>query len=62
MPVPPERIVVRMATFTGYLRARSDDELVALLQAAKANDLPAATRQLGVVLDGCTSCHMTFRY
>ena len=38
------------------------DELVALLQAAKANDLPAATRQLGVVLDGCTSCHMTFRY
>jgi hypothetical protein len=38
------------------------DELVTLLQAAKANDLPAATRQLGVVLQGCTSCHLTFRY
>lgn len=38
------------------------DELVTLLQAAKANDLPAATRQLGVVLEGCTTCHLQFRF
>lgn len=38
------------------------DELVKLLQAAKANDLPAATRQLGVVLEGCTTCHMQYRF
>jgi hypothetical protein len=38
------------------------DELVNLLQAAKANDLPAATRQLGVVLEGCTTCHMQYRF
>ena len=38
------------------------DELVRLLEAAKANDLPSATKQLGVVLEGCTSCHMTYRF
>lgn len=38
------------------------DELVKLLRASKANDLPAATKQLGVVLEGCTACHQRFRY
>jgi cytochrome c556 len=38
------------------------DELVKLLRAAKANDLVAATRQLGTVLEGCTSCHAKFRF
>jgi len=37
-------------------------ELVKLLRASKANDLPGATKQLGVVLDGCTSCHLRFRF
>lgn len=37
-------------------------ELVKLLQAAKANDLPGATKQLGVVLEGCTSCHLEYRF
>lgn len=37
-------------------------ELVKLLRAARANDLPAATQQLGVVLTGCTSCHLRFRF
>lgn len=38
------------------------DELVTLLRAAKANDLSAATRQLGVVIEGCTTCHMQYRF
>ncbi len=38
------------------------DELVRLLEAAKADDLPAATKQLGVVLEGCTSCHLAYRF
>ncbi len=38
------------------------DELVKLLKASKANDLPAATKQLGVVLEGCTSCHTKYRF
>lgn len=38
------------------------DELVKLVKAAKADDLPAATKQLGVVLEGCTSCHQKFRF
>jgi hypothetical protein len=38
------------------------DELVKLLKASKANDLPAATKQLGVVLEGCTSCHLKYRF
>ncbi len=37
-------------------------QLVSLLAAAQANDLPRATRQLGVVLDACTRCHATFRF
>lgn len=45
---------------------RQDDafhgELVRLLEAAKANDLRSATKQLGVVLEGCTSCHMAYRF
>lgn len=38
------------------------DELVALLKASKANDLAATTKQLGVVLEGCTSCHTKYRF
>lgn len=37
-------------------------ELVKLLRAAKANDLPGTTKQLGVVLNGCTNCHLRFRF
>ena len=37
-------------------------ELVKLLQASKKNDLAATTRQLGAVLEGCTSCHTRFRF
>lgn len=38
------------------------DELVKLLRASKANDVTATTKQLGAVLDGCTSCHVRFRF
>lgn len=38
------------------------DELVKLLRAARAKDLPATTKQLGVVLEGCTACHQRFRF
>ena len=38
------------------------DELVKLLRAAKAKDLPATTKQLGVVLEGCTACHAAYRF
>ncbi len=38
------------------------DELVKLLKASKASDLPAATKQLGVVLEGCTACHTKYRF
>jgi hypothetical protein len=38
------------------------DELVTLLDAARASDLPRATRQLGVVLEGCTVCHQKYRF
>lgn len=37
-------------------------ELVKLLRAAQANDLKATTRQLGPILDGCTSCHQRYRF
>lgn len=37
-------------------------ELVKLMRAANANDLPGATKQFGVVLEGCTSCHQKFRF
>lgn len=36
--------------------------LVGLLKAAKKNDVTATTRQLGVVLEGCTACHVRFRF
>ena len=42
--------------------AMSRDELVKLLKASKAKDLPATTKQLGVVLEGCTSCHTKYRF
>lgn len=46
--------------------AKQDDafhaELVKLLNAAKGKDLPGTTRQLGVVLQSCTSCHLRFRF
>jgi cytochrome c556 len=38
------------------------DELVKLLRASKQNDVTATTRQLGAVLDGCTACHVRFRF
>jgi DNA-binding GntR family transcriptional regulator len=38
------------------------DELVKLLRASRANDLPATTTQLGVVLEGCTACHQQYRF
>lgn len=38
------------------------DELVKLVKASRAGDLPAATHQLGVVLDGCTACHTKYRF
>lgn len=37
-------------------------ELVKLLQASTRNDVTATTRQLGAVLEGCTSCHVRFRF
>ncbi len=37
-------------------------QLVRLVRSAEADDLPATTRQLGVVLDACTNCHMKFRF
>lgn len=37
-------------------------QLASLLAAAQGNDLPRATKQLGVVLDACTRCHATFRF
>jgi hypothetical protein len=42
--------------------AQFHDLLVALLTAAKRDDLPGATKQLGVVLEGCTSCHREYRF
>ncbi len=38
------------------------DDLVRLLQAVDANDLQAATKQTGVLLNGCTNCHTKFRF
>ncbi len=38
------------------------DELVKLLTASKAKDLTATTKQLGVVLEGCTDCHTKYRF
>lgn len=38
------------------------DKLVVLLKASKANDLPAATTAYTDLVQGCTSCHQTFRF
>lgn len=38
------------------------EELVGLLEAARANDLPRATRQVGVLVQGCTTCHVRYRF
>ncbi len=57
----PPKHPERMAVF-----AREDDAfhplLAQLVAAAKSNELPQASRQLGVVLDGCTRCHASFRF
>lgn len=52
------------ATVADFVKADEafHDELVKLLQASKKNDVVATTRQLGTVLDGCTSCHVRFRF
>jgi hypothetical protein len=38
------------------------EELVKLVRASKSKDLPAATKQLGTVLVGCTNCHVKYRF
>lgn len=38
------------------------DELVTLMKAVKADDLKAATRQVGVIMNSCTSCHTQYRF
>lgn len=38
------------------------DLLVKLVKASRANDLPAATRATAEVINGCTSCHMKYRF
>jgi cytochrome c556 len=73
--IHPARAATERALETGAYRPskgdvdgfkRQDEEfhdrLVALLRAARAEDLPAATRELGVVLEGCTSCHLKYRF
>ncbi len=37
-------------------------ELIKFVQAANANDLQAASKQAGVVLNTCTQCHLKFRF
>ncbi len=59
--VPPKGGQAALAAFIEQDEA-FHDELVTLLKAARANDLEAATRQVGVVLQGCTSCHVKFRF
>jgi hypothetical protein len=58
---PPKGGAAALAAFTRQDEA-FHDELVKLLAAARADDLPAATRQLGVVIEGCTSCHLLYRF
>ena len=36
--------------------------LVSLLKSSKANDVAGTTRALSAVLEGCTSCHVKFRF
>lgn len=38
------------------------EELVALVKASKTNDLNAATKQVGRLMNGCTSCHTQYRF
>jgi len=38
------------------------EQLAGLLQAAKADDLAAASRQLGGLVQGCTSGHQSYRF
>jgi hypothetical protein len=38
------------------------DELVTLMKAVRTNDLNAATRQVGVIVNSCTSCHTQYRF
>lgn len=38
------------------------DELVVLMGAVKKNDLKVATRQVGVLMNNCTSCHTQYRF
>lgn len=59
--VPPKGGAAAVEAFVRQDEA-FHDELVKLLQASKANDLPATTRQLGVVLEGCTTCHVQNRF
>lgn len=37
-------------------------ELVTLVKAARANDLKGATKQVGTLMNGCTSCHVKYRF
>lgn len=37
------------------------DELVKLVKAARANDAAAAARQIAPIMNGCVSCHATYR-
>ena len=37
-------------------------ELVKLVKAARSHDLPTATAQVGVILNGCTACHVKYRF
>lgn len=48
----------------GFLQADEafHDELVVLLRAAREGDAAAAGRQMGVLLEGCTTCHARYRY
>ena len=57
----PPRADAKVADFVKADEA-FHDELVKLLRASKKNDVTATTKQLGAVLEGCTSCHVRFRF
>ncbi len=38
------------------------NDLVLLVRAARANDLPAASTAYGKLVEGCTGCHTEFRF
>lgn len=48
----------------GFLAADDafHDQIVGLVRAARANDLPAATQQLAAMTLGCTACHERYRF